>query len=212
MCQQVFNTNGQYECVAAPSPTPATASTISPSTSPIAAVPAGCQSCASGQTCEQVYNSNEYHCVDSSPTAVTSLAASTSPPAAAKSPPAGCQACFASQLCEQVYNSQQYHCVDSSPISAAPTPSNSNISSSSACNPECSEDESCEQVFNRRQYMCQPQKQSTSPMATSVPAAAAQPPTIASNISAATTPMLPNATIPDQAPNLSPSQAGLSVE
>lgn len=174
-CQEVFNTNGQYACVAIRSPS---------ATSPIATATANlsvlavCQTCDDGQICTQVYNADEYHCVSNATQSATSRTSSPAPAV-----PVGCQDCSLSQLCQQVYNTDQYHCVDRSTTVAAPAPSTSaalpNNSdqvlavSSSPCNPACSDNESCQQVPNSKQYACQPIRSPAEPAADSAPITAA---------------------------------------
>ena len=152
-CQQAFNTNGQYACVAILSPS--TAATSSPTaTSNSSSVPAGCQSCSTLQTCEQVYKTNQYHCVDNPTKAATSPTSSASP--SASSIPAGCQSCSDPQTCKQVYNTNQYHCVDNT--TKAATPPTSSTSPSPASVPAgcqaCSPSQLCQQVLNSNQYHC----------------------------------------------------------
>ena len=200
-CQQVLNANGQYACVTIVSPSIAAISPTATSNLSPVDVPAGCRSCSGGQTCEQVFNGDQYHCVDKS--AAKSPTTSTSP--AASPIPAGCQDCSPSQLCQQVYNSNQYHCVENASAVAAPTPSTSadfsNNSSGSvsnfSCNPACSNNETCKQVFNSKQYACQPKEGTMS----STPAATAP-----------VTPDLADPALSDQAASPSTSNAGLSGE
>ena len=165
LCEQVFNANGQYACVAIVSPS--TAAVSPTATSNLSPVPAGCRSCSDGQTCEQVLNSEQYHCVDNS-TAATSPTTSTSP--AASPLPAGCQGCSDSQTCEQVLNSNQYHCVDNSTkASISPTPSGSPDTTPVPAGCQgCSPTQLCQQVYNSKQYHC---------VENSTAVAAASPPT-----------------------------------
>ena len=158
LCQQVFNTNGQYACVAIVSPsTRATPPPTATSTSMSSPVPAGCRSCFDGQTCEQVLNSNQYHCVDNSTKSATSpTTPALASPAASIDVPAGCQGCSQAQICEQVLNSNQYHCVNNSTKTATPptplaTPSKTPVPAGcQACTPN----QLCRQVFNSDQYHC----------------------------------------------------------
>ena len=207
-CQEVFNTNGQYACVAVRSPAPAV--TNSSVTSPIAtansslsSVPAGCQSCDDDQICAQVYNADEYHCVSKATQSATSRTVSPAPAV-----PTGCQACSLTQLCQQVHNSNQYHCVERSTAVAAPAPSTSAVLSNnsdqdlsnSPCKPECSVNESCQQVLNSKQYACQPiwMRSPAEPTSESAPAAAPAEPS------------LDNPAITNVAASSPASQAGLS--
>lgn len=181
LSQEVFNTNGQYACVASLSPSlvVATPSVTSPAavataTPNLSSIPAGCQTCGEGQMCAQDYNAEEYHCVSNATKSATSRTSSPAPAV-----PAGCQACALSQLCQQVYNSNQYHCVENPTAVAAPAPSKSaalpNISDddldvrTSPCNSACSDNERCQQVFNSEQYACQPIRGPAAPAASSTP-------------------------------------------
>ena len=145
-CQQVFNANGQYACVATVSPS--TAARPPTSTSNLSPVPVGCRSCSGGQTCEQVLNSDQYHCVDNSTAAATSPTTSTTP--AAPSIPAGCQGCSNNQTCEQVLNSNHYHCVDDT-TKATTSPATTPVPAGCQA---CSPTQLCQQVYSSNQYHC----------------------------------------------------------
>ena len=182
VCEQVFNTNNQYECVNRPSPAAVSASSIASNCA------AGC---ASGQTCQQVYNTNDqYECVATATTesqnTTTQRSASVSPaatPTASAAGSSGCNsACSAGQVCKQVYNTDgQYECVAAaSPTAATPSPaetaasnSTASTSTSTGCSPACSANQRCRQVFNTDdQYDC---VTITSPAGASATTAAASP-------------------------------------
>ena len=176
VCEQVFNTNNQYQCNSRSSPA---ASSSSP-------VVSGCGSgCAQGETCQQVYNTNgQYECVATAASAPqnTTAQSSPSPSPAASNANSGCNpACSASETCRQVFNTDdQYECVTitaptaaatASPVATATAPSSSSTNASTGCNPACGTNERCRQVYNTDdQYEC---AAATSPAA----AAAATPST-----------------------------------
>lgn len=167
VCEQVFNTNNQYQC----------ASRSSPAAGSLSPVGSACGSgCAQGQTCQQVYNTNDqYECVNSATSSATDNSPATAPTASISSNSSGCNpACSANERCRQVYNTDgQYECVAfSSPTPAAAAGISSTAaavntsasSTSTGCDPACTTGEVCRQVYNTdNQYEC---VAATSPSAT----------------------------------------------
>ena len=139
VCQQVYNTNEQYECVSALSSSPV-ASPVALPPSPATADTSGCNpTCSADESCHQVFSSEQYECVANtrSPGIATFSSNVTSPlPASSSSSSSssnnitvsstGCNpTCLANEVCQQVLNSKQFECAPSSLSPAAnaiPTP------------------------------------------------------------------------------------------
>lgn len=156
VCEQVFNTNDQYECNTRSSSTTVANSSI---------VNACGSGCAQGETCQQVYNTNnQYECVATSASQNTTaqISPSATPAVDARSA-SGCNpSCSANETCRQVFNTDgQYECVALTSAAAVSSPAPTTAANvtvantSTGCNPACSAGETCRQVYNTDdQYEC----------------------------------------------------------